>query len=144
MNIPCVLSKVLILLGAACLLWIGMISVGLAVVMGTGVSMGWIVAGVLVVTLVICGLAMSREIRNAVVLPESYSEDSLEEAFGWEVETISAQSSNHSVGTSWQAQCRPMWSCPSMPRQSRNRPRMRSGVLQSELRCPRITRSRWA
>lgn len=137
-NIPLRSLKVLVLLGAACSLWIGLISVGVVLLMGTGASVGWIVAGVLSFTVVIFGLMMAREIRNAIVLPDDYSEDS------HEIDEIPVQSSNHSVGTSWQAQCKPTWACPSLPRQSRRRPRIRSGVLQSELRCPKTTRPRSA
>jgi membrane protein implicated in regulation of membrane protease activity len=104
-NFPYLPLKMLILLGAACSLWIGLISVGVVMLMETGVSAGWIVAGLLFSALMVFALVMSREIQNAIVLPESYREDSSEEFANEDDERIftawpRSQTSNQSVGTS--------------------------------------------
>ncbi len=60
----------LILLVAACLVWIGLLSLAFVIFSGTAVSAGWIVAGALVSAVVVWVLVMLREIRNAIKLPD--------------------------------------------------------------------------
>lgn len=64
-------SKILILLVAACLVWIGIISLGVLVFSGMAVSSGWIVAGAMVLAVMAWVLVMAREIRGAVTMPDT-------------------------------------------------------------------------
>jgi hypothetical protein len=63
-------SKLLILLVFSCLVWIGIISCGIMLLVGNGFSVGWIVAGVLLLATLIWVVVMFREFRNAVEIPE--------------------------------------------------------------------------
>jgi membrane protein implicated in regulation of membrane protease activity len=63
-------SKILILLVAACLVWVGIISLAVAVFSGS-VSSGWVVAGAIVLAVMAWVLVMAREIRGAVTVPDS-------------------------------------------------------------------------
>jgi hypothetical protein len=68
--------KVLILLAAACLAWIGLLSLAVVFLMGNGASAGWICAGALFLALVVWTVVMAGEYRSAIELPEGYeSED---------------------------------------------------------------------
>ncbi|RYD24048.1 MAG: hypothetical protein EOP88_01805 [Verrucomicrobiaceae bacterium] len=62
-------SKILILLVAACLVWVGIISLAVAVFSGS-VSSGWVVAGAVVLAIMAWVLVMAREIRDAVTAPD--------------------------------------------------------------------------
>lgn len=64
-------SKILILLVAACLVWIGIISLAVLAFSGMAVSSGWIVAGALAFAVVAWVLVMAREIRSAVTMPDT-------------------------------------------------------------------------
>lgn len=61
-------SKVLIVLLASCLFWIGGISLAVMWLAGTSVTTGWIVAGALVLALLVWLAVMSHEIRHAIEL----------------------------------------------------------------------------
>lgn len=61
-------SKVLIVLLASCLFWIGGISLAVMWFAGTSVTTGWIVAGSLVLALLVWLAVMSHEIRHAIEL----------------------------------------------------------------------------
>jgi membrane protein YdbS with pleckstrin-like domain len=61
-------SKVLIVLLASCLFWIGGISLAVMWFAGTSVTTGWIVAGALVLALLVWLAVMSHEIRHAMEL----------------------------------------------------------------------------
>lgn len=63
-------SKILILLVAACLVWVGIISLAVAVFSGS-VSFGWVVAGAIVLAVMAWLLVMAREIRGAVTVPDT-------------------------------------------------------------------------
>ena len=63
----------LMLLLAACLAWIGGISVVVAMFFGKGVSTGWIVAGALVSAMVVWLAVMFREVRRATELPDDFA-----------------------------------------------------------------------
>lgn len=64
-------SKVLVVIVAACLIWIGLISLAIVLVSGASISVGWIIAGVLALAGVVWGLVMMREIRDAIKLPDT-------------------------------------------------------------------------
>lgn len=61
------------LLLAACLAWIGGISMVVAMFLGKGVSTGWIVAGALVFAMVVWLAVMFREVRRAIELPDYFA-----------------------------------------------------------------------
>ncbi len=63
-------SKILILLVAACLVWIGIISLGVAVFSGS-VSTSWVVGGAIALAVMAWVLVMAREIRGAVTMPDT-------------------------------------------------------------------------
>ncbi len=65
---PILPSKVLIVLLASCLLWVGGISLAVMWFAGTSVTIGWIVAGALVLALLVWLAVMFHEIRHAVEL----------------------------------------------------------------------------
>jgi hypothetical protein len=65
-------SKVLILVGAACLFWIMLFSVSFAKLSGLAPSNGWLMAGALAFASAAWILLMVREVRNAVELPDPY------------------------------------------------------------------------
>jgi hypothetical protein len=60
------LSKVLIVLLASCVFWIGGISLAVMWFAGTSMTTGWIVAGALVLALLLWLAVMSHEIRHAI------------------------------------------------------------------------------
>jgi membrane protein YdbS with pleckstrin-like domain len=61
-------SKVLIVLLASCLFWIGGISLAVMWFAGSSVTAGWIVAGALVLAVLVWLAVMSHEIRHAMEL----------------------------------------------------------------------------
>ncbi len=65
-------SKLLILLVFSCLVWIGIISFVVALFFGSGISLGWIVAGVLLLAALIWVAVMFREFRGAIEIPEYF------------------------------------------------------------------------
>lgn len=71
MSTPFLPSKTLILLVAACLVWIGILSVAFLAFSGMSVSSGWIVAGALLFAVVAWVLVMFREVRGAITLPDT-------------------------------------------------------------------------
>ena len=68
-------SKVLILFLAACLMWIGMITLAVVSLTGVGVSVGWMIGGVLGVAILVWLVVMAGEYRNAMDDPEAFSDD---------------------------------------------------------------------
>ena len=58
---------------AACLAWIGGISLVAAMFFGKGVFTGWIVAGALVVAMVVWLAVMFREVRRATEMPDDFA-----------------------------------------------------------------------
>ncbi len=64
--------KVLILVVAACLVWITLISAAVIALTGVAASNGWIVAGALLFSAVAWVLVMIREIRNSVRMPDDF------------------------------------------------------------------------
>lgn len=62
------------LLLAACLAWIGGISMVVAIFFGKGVTTGWIVAGALAFALVVWLAVMFREVRRAIELPDYFAD----------------------------------------------------------------------
>lgn len=75
LKFPLLPSKVLVLLTAACLVWIGLLSLAFVFVMGTGASAGWIVAGLLFCALLVWAVVMRGEYRNAIDLTEDFEPD---------------------------------------------------------------------
>lgn len=65
----------LILLAAACLAWIGILSLAFMAFLGTGVSAGWIFAGALLLALAVWVVVMFREFKQAIRMRESFSPD---------------------------------------------------------------------
>jgi hypothetical protein len=63
-------SKILILLVAACLSWIGLLSLAFVCFFGNGISAGWIFAGTLIVALMVWFILMFNEFRQAIEIPE--------------------------------------------------------------------------
>ncbi|RYD31908.1 MAG: hypothetical protein EOP85_22275, partial [Verrucomicrobiaceae bacterium] len=61
----------MILLVAACLVWIGIISVAVLIFSGMSISTGWLIAGALFCAVMAWVLIMAREIRDAIVLPDA-------------------------------------------------------------------------
>ncbi len=68
-------SKLLILVGAACLFWIGLLSLAFMALSGLAVSSGWIMAGALVCATFAWMLVMFREIRDAVEIPDPFDSE---------------------------------------------------------------------
>lgn len=66
-------SKLLILLVAACLSWIGLLSLAFVCFFGTGLSAGWIFAGALILALMVWFVLMFSEFRQAIEMPEEAS-----------------------------------------------------------------------
>jgi hypothetical protein len=62
---------VLILLAAASLAWVALLSLGFVFLMSAGASAGWIIAGVLFFSLVVWAVVMSGEFRGAIEMPEA-------------------------------------------------------------------------
>ncbi|WP_348216546.1 hypothetical protein [Luteolibacter sp.] len=60
----------LILLVAACLVWVGLLSLAYVLLSGTTISSGWIVAGALVFAVIAWVLVMIREIRDSILVPD--------------------------------------------------------------------------
>lgn len=58
-------SKILILLAASCLVWIGILALAFMSLTGTDVTAGWICAGALFFALVVWVAVMSSEFRSA-------------------------------------------------------------------------------
>ena len=70
-------SKIFVLLVAACLGWIALLSAAFVLLLGTDISSGWIIAGALIAALAVWVAVMFREIRHAPDQPEYFSpEDS--------------------------------------------------------------------
>lgn len=72
-------SKVFVLLAAACLGWIGLLSLAFMLFMSTGVSAGWIFAGALVLALGIWVVVMFGEFRRAIELTQAEAPEELED-----------------------------------------------------------------
>jgi hypothetical protein len=68
-------SKILILLLAACLMWIGLLSIAFMLFMGQGAVVGWIVAGVLAFSLIVWVGLMLFEVRQAFEVRSEADED---------------------------------------------------------------------
>jgi hypothetical protein len=68
-------SKMLILLAGTCLGWIGLISLAIVAFAGSGVSIGWIVAGALVMALAVWLVILWSEFRQAVTPPDGFLKD---------------------------------------------------------------------
>lgn len=64
-------SKVLILLVASCLVWIGMIALAVLALSGIPFSSGWIAAGALFFAIAAWIIVMFREMRESFFLPDS-------------------------------------------------------------------------
>lgn len=64
----------LILLAAACLVWVAILSVAFMALSGTGVKAGWIFAGALVLALAVWVVVMFREFLNSLGWPEAFQE----------------------------------------------------------------------
>lgn len=79
LSCPFLPSKVFVLLAAACLGWIGLLSLAFVFFMGTGVSAGWIFAGALVLALAIWAVVMFGEFRRAIDLTQAAEPDVLED-----------------------------------------------------------------
>lgn len=81
LDIPCLLnspilpSKVLILLAATCLGWIGLLTLAFVSWIGTNVTAGWIFAGILFLALVVWIVVMAGEFRSAMEAPRLHMED---------------------------------------------------------------------
>ncbi|MES2440252.1 MAG: hypothetical protein V4584_14375 [Verrucomicrobiota bacterium] len=63
-------SKIFILVAAACLVWIGLLSLAFMAISGMALSAGWIFAGALVFALAVWTVVMLKEIRQAILLPD--------------------------------------------------------------------------
>lgn len=68
-------SKILILLGGACLAWIGILSLAFMLLAGKGVAAGWIVAGALFLGLAVWVVVMFREFLHATGWPSALDHD---------------------------------------------------------------------
>ena len=74
-------SKVLILLVAACLVWVGLLSMAFMALSGTAASTGFIVAGALVFAVVAWVLVMVREFRDSVQVSDYSAHGAREEGY---------------------------------------------------------------
>lgn len=81
MNFPFLPSKVLILLVAACLVWVGLLSLAFVVLSGTVASTGFMVAGALVCAVVAWVLVMIREIRDSSEVPDFSAHGAREDGY---------------------------------------------------------------
>ena len=68
---PCHPSKIFIVLAASCLAWVGVISMGVVFLTGISLSAGWIIAGTLLFAVAVWVVVMIKEIRDAIVLPDT-------------------------------------------------------------------------
>ncbi len=71
----------LILLMAACLTWVGILSLASVMMSWLAYTTGWIVAGGLVCAVIAWLLVMVREIRDAVELPDFFAEGQRQEGY---------------------------------------------------------------
>jgi hypothetical protein len=69
--------KVLILVGATCLVWITIFSLAFVNLSGLALSNAWLMAGALVFASAAWVLVMIREIRDAVEIPDPYGSGDL-------------------------------------------------------------------
>lgn len=63
----------LILLVAACLVWVGILSLAYVVLSGSAISTGWLVAGALMFAIVAWVLVMFREIQDSIKLHDYFA-----------------------------------------------------------------------
>jgi hypothetical protein len=75
LNNPLLPSKMLILLAATCLAWVGILSLAFMAFTGSGISAGWIFAGALIAGLAVWVALMFREIQNAPRAAESFDDE---------------------------------------------------------------------
>lgn len=68
-------SKVLILLVASCLMWIGLLSLAVAFFLGATGGTVWIVAGALLIAFCLGVAVMVNEFRCAIDLPDDFNEE---------------------------------------------------------------------
>lgn len=71
----------LILLVAACLVWVGLLSMGFMLLSGTVASTGFIVAGALVCAVVAWVLVMIREIRDSIQVSDFSAHGAREDGY---------------------------------------------------------------
>lgn len=69
----------LILLAAACLVWVAILTGAFMAFSGSGVGAGWIFAGALVLALAVWVVVMFREFLHALGWPEVFQEDEEDE-----------------------------------------------------------------
>ena len=93
-------SKVFVLLAAACLGWVGLLSLAFMFLMGTGVSAGWIFGGAMVLVLAIWVVVMFGEFRRAIELAQADTPEELEELEDRELQSaLDAMSASTRSGT---------------------------------------------
>ena len=68
-------SKILVLLGGACLVWIGILSLAFMLLTGKGIAAGWIFAGALFLALTVWVVVMFREFLHAMGWPSALDDD---------------------------------------------------------------------
>ena len=68
-------SKILILLMAACLGWIALLSLAFMLFLGKGVAAGWIFAGALFLALAVWAIVMFREFRLSFEMKQEFDEE---------------------------------------------------------------------
>jgi membrane protein implicated in regulation of membrane protease activity len=74
LNVSLQLLKVLIVLVAACLFWIGALSLAVVAFAGGAIFTGWMIAGALLLALMVSLFVVFREIRRATELPDYLSQ----------------------------------------------------------------------
>ena len=77
MNVSLKPSKLLILLVASSLAWIGVLTLAAVELFGIEVSTGWIIAGAMMLGLVAMVLVIFKEVRRAIELPDYLAEAEL-------------------------------------------------------------------
>ena len=68
-------SKILVLLGGACLVWIGILSLAFMLLTGKGIAAGWIFAGALFLALTVWVIVMFKEFIHAMGWPGALDDD---------------------------------------------------------------------
>ena len=77
MNVSLKPSKLLIVLVASSLAWIGVLTLATVTFSGIAVSTGWLIAGAMLLALMAMVLVIFKEVRRAIELPDYLAEAEL-------------------------------------------------------------------
>lgn len=69
----------MILLLAACLVWVGILSTAYVLISGTKIAAAWVVGGGLICAIIAWVLVMFREIHDAIQLPDFFAQGNRED-----------------------------------------------------------------